>query len=181
MANMLPNQILGNPITESSPASSKPDRSRFQYSLAELLALTTIVAVGLSLLKWLKIKFGIDTVTFVIVGGLYVGCTTWLFVDARKRGYSGLVVVLLFTLTGPLAVVLWTFVRPKAKIVIRPAAAYTDPDDALAAAFQLDMQGDWDAATAVYSEVVRRWPEHGQYAQGCITQLEEKRSRVKRP
>jgi hypothetical protein len=57
----------------------------------------------------------------------------------------------------------------------------SNPDDALAAAFQLDMAGDWDAAVALYGEVAKRWPEHEQYAQERIRQVEEKRSRVEKP
>jgi hypothetical protein len=168
-------------ITEPKPAAPKLDRQRFQYSIAELLAVTTIVAVGLSVLKWLEIEFGLDIVAFAIVGSLYVGCATWLFIDARKRGYPGVMVVLLFTLFCPFAVIVWIFIRPKAKVVIRPPAEYANPDDALAAAFQLDMDGDWDAAIVLYAEAARRWPEHEQYARGCITQVEEKRSRVEQP
>ena len=37
---------------ESQPVASNPKRRWFQFSLAELLALTTSVAVSLSLLKW---------------------------------------------------------------------------------------------------------------------------------
>ena len=51
------------------------------------------------------------------------------------------------------------------------------PTDALAAAFQLDVQGDWEAAIALYGEVARRWPEHAHYARECIAHIEEKRSR----
>lgn len=163
---------------EFQPATSKPNRGRLQYSIAELLALTTIVSVGLSLLRWLAIEFGIDIVPFVIFGGVYVGFAAWLFADARKRGYSGVAVVLLFTVFGPTAVIVWLFVRPKAKIVIRPPADYTNADDAFAAAFQLEMQGDWDAAIILYGDVARRWPEHEQYVRACITHVEEKRSRL---
>jgi hypothetical protein len=37
---------------EIQPDASKPKRRWFQFSLAELMALTTIVAVSFSLLKW---------------------------------------------------------------------------------------------------------------------------------
>ena len=56
--------------------------------------------------------------------------------------------------------------RRPAKAVTRSATTYTNPDDALAAAFQLDMHGDWDAANALYREVARRWPENEPYAHG---------------
>ena len=167
-------------IPESRPAGLNPDRRRWQYSLAELLALTTIISIGLSLLKWLGIKFDMDVVLdlvpLVAIGGLYVGFAAWSFTDARKRGYPGIVLVVLVTLLGPAAVIVWLFVRPKAKIIMQRPADYTNPDEAFAAALQLDMQGDWDAAIALYGEVARRWPEHEHYAQGCIREVEEKRS-----
>ena len=37
---------------ETRSAEPKPERHWFQFSLAELLALTTVVAVTLSLMKW---------------------------------------------------------------------------------------------------------------------------------
>ncbi len=57
-------------------------------------------------------------------------------------------------------------------------AEYANSEDAVAAAIQLDMQGDWDVAIALYREVARRWPEHEHYVQECITRLEEKRSKA---
>ena len=71
--------------------------------------------------------------------------------------------------------------RQPAKTLMQPASAYTNPEDALAAAFQLDMHGEWDAANALYGEVARRWPEHEQYAQGRVTEIEEKQSRANQP
>jgi hypothetical protein len=71
--------------------------------------------------------------------------------------------------------------RRPAKTLMRPVSAYTNPEDAMAAAFQLDMHGDWDAANALYGEVARRWREHEQYAQGRITEIEEKQSRANQP
>jgi hypothetical protein len=61
----------------------------------------------------------------------------------------------------------------------RSAMGCSNPDDALAAAFQLDMAGDWDAAVALYGEVARRCPGHEPYTQGRITGIDEKRMRAK--
>ncbi len=81
-----------------------------------------------------------------------------------------------------LAVAHWcASLRQPAKTLMQPASAYTNPEDALAAAFQLDMHGEWDAANALYGEVARRWPEHEQYAQGRVTEIEEKQSRANQP
>lgn len=106
---------------------------------------------------------------------LHVGSAAWAITDAQKRGYSGDLVLLLVVLLGPIGVVLWLVVRPKSKVVIRPPAEYANPEDAVAAAVQLEMQSDLDAAIALYREVARRWPEHENYVRGCITRLEEKR------
>jgi hypothetical protein len=73
-----------------------------------------------------------------------------------------------------------SFRRP-VKTLMRPACGYSNAEDALAAAFQLDMHGDWDAANALYEEIARRWPDHAQYAQGRISEIEGKRSRASQP
>jgi hypothetical protein len=163
-------------------AISKPDRRRFQYSLAGLLGFTTFVAVVLSLLRSLYVTGGLDLVgsviLAVIVGGLYVICIAWAVGDARKRGQSGVLVVAFFASLGPFAAVLWLLVRPSVKPVIRSAMVCSNPEDALAAAFQLDIAGDWDAAVVLYGEVARHWPEHEPYARGRVTEIELKQSRA---
>ena len=76
------------------------------------------------------------------------------------------------------AAVHWLVRMRPAITLTRPASAYTDPEDALAAAFQLDMQGDWDAAIALYAEVAKRSPDQEQYAQGRIKEIEDKQRRA---
>ncbi len=141
-------------------STSKPDRRRFQYSLAGLLGLATFVAVVLSLLRSLYVTGGLDligsVILAVIVGSLYVLCIAWAVGDARKRGQSGALVAALIAWLGPFGAILWLLVRPPVKPVIRSAMGCINPDDALAAAFQLDMAGDWDAAVALYGEAARR-------------------------
>ncbi len=171
--------------TETQPATLTPDRRRFQYSLAGLFGLTTFVAVVLSLLRSLYVTGWLDLVGLVIlavsVGSLYVVCIAWAVGDAQKRGQSGALVVGFFASLGPFAAVLWLLVRPLFKPVIRSAMDRGHPDDTLAAAFQLDMAGDWDAAAALYGEVAKRWPEHEPYVRGRIAEIEEKRRRVVQP
>ncbi len=65
------------------------------------------------------------------------------------------------------------------RAVIRTPGEYTSPDDALSAAFDLDMKGDWDAAIELYGEVAGRWPEHKQYALECIMRINEKQPRAR--
>ena len=109
---------------------------------------------------------------------LHVGSAAWAITDAQKRGYSGDLVLMLVVLFGPVGAILWLIVRPKPEVVMQSPAAYANPEDAVAAAIRLDMQGDWDAAIATLPQVARRWPEHEQYVQECITRLEERRSQA---
>ncbi len=166
-------------------STSKPDRRRFQYTLAGLLGFTTFVAVVLSLLRSLYVTGGLDLIGLLIlvlvIGSLYILCIAWAVGDARKRGQSGALVSALIAWLGPFGAILWLLVRPPVKPVIRSAMGCSNPDNALAAAFQLDMAGDWDAAVALYCEVARRWPGHEPYAQGRITEIEEKQKRAKQP
>ncbi len=39
-------------VTERHADEPKPGHCRFQFSLAELIALTTVISLGLSILKW---------------------------------------------------------------------------------------------------------------------------------
>ena len=64
---------------------------------------------------------------------------------------------------------------------IRISGVYINPEEVLAAACRLDLDGKFDEAVAIYVEVARRWPEHKQYALERITQVKEKRSRVAEP
>jgi len=98
---------------------------------------------------------------------------------ARKQGDSVWLVVLFLVLFGPLAGIIWLFFwlffRPRTKVIQRSADDYAIPEDAIAAATQLDMLGEWDAAIALYRGAVERWPEHEHYIQECIRRIEEKR------
>ena len=162
--------------------TSKPDRRRFQYTLAGLLGFTTFVAVVLSLLRWIYVKYGLDIVGLVVLvaisGSFHLGCALWAFSDARKRGSFGIFVVALFAYAGPFGLIPWLLLRPPIKKFIRSAAKCRGPDAALAAALKLDMAGDWDAAVALYGEVTKRWPEHEPYARGRLAEIKEKQSRM---
>src|SRR5262245_46837841 len=81
--------------------------------------------------------------TFLVV---YGGCAAWVIGDAQKRGYSDTALFLLIWLCGPLSALIWLLVRPRTKLVERPAQDYANADDALVAASKLDMLGDWDEA-----------------------------------
>ena len=94
-------------ITESQPAVPKPGHRPFQYSLAGMLALTTIISVGLSLMKW-NPWFGV----------LFVNLGLWIvaiYIDRRFspkfswRTLVGVVVVLI--LLGVLSAVMFPGIR----------------------------------------------------------------------
>ncbi len=64
-------------ITEPQPAEPEPERRWYQFSLAGLLAVTAIVSIGLSLLKW-----SVNAVPFVATLVLWV---VTIYID---RGFS---------------------------------------------------------------------------------------------
>ncbi len=126
-----------------------------QFSLRSLIIAITALCVACAVIKGFKLDWvdGFAKFAMLCMFG-------WLMVGLYRLVWCS-----------------WLAVRPEAKVAVRPAE-YANPEDAIDAAFELDMQGDWDAAIAVYDDVARRWPEHEQYARGCITQVEEKRSRL---
>ena len=53
---------------------------------------------------------------------------------------------------------------------------YQDAESALEAAADLDMLGDWDHAVSVYESAAAKWPEHREYVDACIRQINDKRT-----
>jgi len=111
-------------------------------------------------------------ITFLVV---YGGSAAWVVGDAQKRGYSGAALFLLLWLCGPLAALIWLFLRPRTRLVERPVDDYANADDAIAAASKLDMLGDWDEAIVLYQYAAARWPEHEGYVKECIKVINDKR------
>jgi len=141
--------------TPKHNAAPKPGHRRFQYSLAGLLGFTTIVSIGLSILKSLQVALGTYTLAFLMlfaIGGsiLIVACFASVAANAQKG-------------------------------VRRTPFGYASPEDALADAFQLEMDGDWDAAVLLYAQIAGRWPEHKQECRERVLRVEEERLRVKQP
>jgi hypothetical protein len=85
-------------------------------------------------------------------------------------------IVVLFWLFGPLAALVWFSVRPTQRLSERTPIDYTDPDDALAAASDLDSLGEWDAAISLYRSVAGRWPEHSKYIDQCVADIAHKQA-----
>ena len=110
--------------------------------------------------------------------GLYVWAVSWAIADAQKRGQTGCLPMFLFYVFGPLAVVTWLAIRPQKRLVERKPEEYSNPDDALAAASRLDMQGNWDEALNLYRLSAERWPEHRGYIEQCVAQIDAKRGRA---
>jgi hypothetical protein len=107
---------------------------------------------------------------------LWGACAAWVINDAQKRGDSGCAPVIVVGIGGPFSVLVWLLVRPRTKLVERPVEGYENADDALAAASQLDMLGDWDEAIALYQHAATRWPEHGDYINACINKINDKKA-----
>ncbi len=126
-----------------------------QFSLRSLIIAVTALCAACAVIKGFKLKWVDGFAEFAML------CTFgWLVIGLYRLVWCS-----------------WLAVRPAPKVAVRPAA-YANPEDAFDAAFELEMQGDWDAAIAVYEDAARRWPEHAQYARSCIRQVEEKRSRL---
>lgn len=103
----------------------------------------------------------------------------WATGDALKRGKDPsfiLPLLPLFSLFGPLAALVWWAARPQTKIVECAPESYSEPDDALLAAAQLDQLGEWDRAMDLYDSVDCRWPAHHDYVSACKSQILEKQA-----
>ncbi|MBC7852649.1 MAG: hypothetical protein IAF94_04360 [Pirellulaceae bacterium] len=109
---------------------------------------------------------------------VYVGIGVWAIRDARKRrpDQSGFLLVALFLLLGPCAVIFWLFVRNAMPPIARPHADYNTAEDALSAASRLDQFGEWDKAIALYENAALRWPEHREYIAECQKRLQAKQT-----
>jgi hypothetical protein len=116
--------------------------------------------------------------SIALVSGFYVGIGVWAIRDARKRSpdQTGFLLVLLFLLAGPCAVIFWLLIRNATPPVAQPHADYTNAEDALAAASRLDQFGEWDKAIALYENAAHRWPEHREYVTECQKRIKEKQS-----
>ena len=119
------------------------------------------------------IFFFILAVAFI---SIYVGSAVWAVNDAQKRGFTGGVIIALIWLSGPFAAVVWRFFRPSTMLSEKERQNYDNADDAISAASQLEMLGNWDAAIALYENASSRWPEHQRYAQQCVRRIQSKRN-----
>jgi hypothetical protein len=104
---------------------SKPIRRRFQYRLRTLFLLTTIVALALSLLRWIYVTWGLEIVGIVAAVGIeatfYLGFTIWFLRDADRRIKPGawrVVLVAIFAFFGPIAIIPWLLLRPRTLSVL---------------------------------------------------------------
>jgi hypothetical protein len=104
---------------------------------------------------------------------IFVSSTAWAITDARRRGRTGVGVVLMIALFGPFAALMWLVMRPKGSLIERLPVDYDYPDDALAAASKLDALGEWEHATALYQHAAISWPEHRPYVVQCLARLHQ--------
>jgi hypothetical protein len=102
---------------------------------------------------------------------VFVSSTAWAITDARRRGRSGVGIVLMIALCGPFGALMWVVMRPQGLLLDRLPVDYDHPDDALAAAAKLDALGEWEHAAALYQHAALSWPEHRPYAVHCLARL----------
>jgi hypothetical protein len=107
---------------------------------------------------------------------LWGACAAWVINDAQMRGRSGCAPVIVLGIGAPCSALIWLLVRPRTKLVERPVQGYENAEDALAAASQLDMLGDWDEAIVLYQYAARCWPEHGEYINACVNTINDKKA-----
>jgi hypothetical protein len=113
----------------------------------------------------------------LLCGGLYLWCVSWVIRDAQQRGYqSSFLLLVSWYCCGVLWIPIWFLIRPKEKVVDKPVGDYSNADDAIAAATQLDGLGEWDKALEVYQMVAARWPEHRTYIEKCMEAIRTKQS-----
>lgn len=164
--------------TESEVAASKPRLRWYQFSLAELVALTTLVAASLSMVKWLPWAASVVVGTSVWIVAIYVD-RRFSSDSPRRELRSYYDALLFFLLCGPFGALLWLAKRRNADANSkRTPFGYASPEDALADAFQLDMDGDCDAAVLLYAQIASRWPGHKHECRERISRVEDKRLRV---
>lgn len=119
----------------------------------------------------------IFAILFIAVFGVvYFGPAVWAVGDAQKRGHSGGIIVPLFWLLGPLSALIWLAIRPSQQLNRRTPDSFDNPEDALAAASRLTTLGDWDEAITLYETVRNHWPDNTEYVDGCLAEIEERRS-----
>lgn len=53
---------------------------------------------------------------------------------------------------------------------------YTNCEQALAAASNLDQRGEWDAAIALYQHIAQQWPQQREYVSACLKAIKEKQA-----
>lgn len=55
-----------------------------------------------------------------------------------------------------------------------PQPKQSDPVAELDAAAKMDKLGDWVDAISAYRDVAEKWPEHANYAENCISEIQRK-------
>src|SRR5215213_8122505 len=104
--------------------------------------------------------------TFIFVLFAAAAYTAWTIREAQKRGETGM--------QAAIAPMLWSIRPHDEELTDRSIDDYQCSDDALHAATQLDMQGKWDAAVALYLLAKERWPENQAYIEQCIKDIKKK-------
>jgi hypothetical protein len=122
------------------------------------------------------LSIGLVILFFLGFAYVYVGPAAWVVRDAQQRGGIGPAVAVVVGCLGPLSALVWLLIRPKTRLIDRLPGEYADPDTALSDAARLDQLGEWDAAIAIYEQVIQNWPDHQAYATACLEQIRQKQA-----
>lgn len=113
----------------------------------------------------------------VVLPAIYFGSAAWAVTDARKRGYSGGIVVLLMWLFGPFGAIAWALFRPADRLSQpQNQQTFDTAEDQIEVAAQLESLGDWDASIKRYEQAAQDWPEHAAYIRRCIEEIKKKQA-----
>ncbi len=163
-------------MSTEPPPTLTPKLRWYQVSLAELFGLTTLVALTLSLIKCFPWSAPLVVSINVWVVVIYIDRRLLPRISGRppcRYSYA----LIFFLLCGPFGAIVWLALHLWASAgAAQPLDQYTGPEDALAAARQLDRDGKWDAAVLLYAQIAERWPERAQDARECIRRGEKRLS-----
>jgi hypothetical protein len=81
-----------------------------------------------------------------------------------------------FSIFGIIAVVMLTDSRRNVRSSASSPTVYESADNAIAAAHDLEMQGEWEAAITLFESAAGRWPEHAEYIENRISDVRKKQS-----
>lgn len=179
-APMAPVMSVGAPIPPPAPSTVHPlamvanvllvavaigtlvyflQKTMYQYSLLLLLGVMLVMPLYIGLARLIALVAGYDALRLYWIAAYFSPVPAALAVRFS-----------LFPRMG------WRRLRPMREHGRHSYDDYANADDAIAAASNLEMRGDWEASINLYRHAAERWPEHSEYAQRCIDCVKNKQS-----